>query len=180
MARILATTTRRVERILQADAAILRRVRAWEVPGITRLMRTLTRLGDASTWVVLGLVLLASGGSAVRHGQLLAYGAVAATVLAQALKRICRRPRPTSGIGGFTALVENPDTFSFPSGHTAVAFGVATALAGQGTALGLVMGLIAAGVGLSRVYLGAHYPLDVGVGTLLGGIAGIIARFLVL
>jgi undecaprenyl-diphosphatase len=176
----LSPPMRRVERLLQADEAILRRVRGWEVPGITRLMRTLTRLGDASTWILLGLVLLASGGSAVRHGELLAHGALIATGLAQLLKRTCRRPRPTSGIRGFTALAENPDTFSFPSGHTAVAFGVATALAGQGTALGMVMALTAAGVGLSRVYLGAHYPLDVGVGALLGGIAGVMARFLVL
>jgi undecaprenyl-diphosphatase len=180
MQALLTSASHRVQRLLRADEAILCRVRGWELPGLTRLMRTLTRLGDASTWVLLGGVLLASGGAAFRHGELLASGALLATALAQLLKRTCRRPRPTSGIRGFTALAENPDTFSFPSGHTAVAFGVATALAGQGNALGMVMAVTAFGVGISRVYLGAHYPLDVGVGALLGGIAGVMARFLVL
>src|SRR4051812_30847344 len=97
----------RVRRLLVLDEALLRRVRAWEVPPLTRVMRYLTRLGDTSSWIVLGLVLLASGGGAWRHGRLLAGGALMATALAQLLKRLCRRPRPTSGIRGFTALTEN-------------------------------------------------------------------------
>jgi undecaprenyl-diphosphatase len=176
----MARFTANFHRLLQVDEKLLRHVRAWELPKLTKFMKTLTKLGDASSWVVIGLVLLATGGVAVRYGTLLAAGAMFALMLSQALKRVCRRPRPDAKITGFTALVENPDTFSFPSGHTAVACGVAFALAGQGTALGMLMGALAAGVGLSRVYLGAHYPLDVGVGGILGGVAGILARLLVL
>jgi undecaprenyl-diphosphatase len=39
--------------------------------------------------------------------------------------------------------------------------------------------LVAVGIGLSRVYLGGHYPLDVGAGALLGVLGGLAARLLV-
>lgn len=168
------------QRILRADEALLRRVRSWELPWVTAMMRYLTRLGDAGSWVVVGSVLIASGREGAHHALLLGFGAGIATLFAQTLKRLCRRPRPTSRIGGFVALTENPDTFSFPSGHTAVAFGVAIALAGQGYALGALMALLAVGVGVSRVYLGAHYPLDVAVGAVLGIASGVLARLAIL
>ena len=180
MSRSLTLPSRGVQRLLLADEAILRRVRRFESPMITRLMQGLTRAGDATSWIMLGLLLFASGGTAHRHGLLLATGAGLATAAAQVLKRVCRRTRPSLGIRGFTALAENPDTFSFPSGHTCAAVAVAFALAGQGAALGAFMAALAAGVGVSRVYLGAHYPLDVAVGGLLGAGAGILARMLVL
>ena len=168
----------RLQRLLRADEAMLKQIRCLQWPWLTVAMRGLTRLGDVSSWVVLGLVLLACGGAAQHYGALLAVGALIATGLSQVVKRTCRRTRPSLGIRGFVALVENPDVFSFPSGHTSVAVGVAIALAGQGAALGPLMAALAAGVAVSRLYLGAHYPLDVAAGVLLGGCSGILARAL--
>jgi len=37
---------------------------------------------------------------------------------------------------------------------------------------------LASAIGLSRVYLGAHYPLDVGVGAAMGSLAGWLVRTL--
>ncbi|HBL31707.1 MAG TPA: phosphoesterase [Acidobacteria bacterium] len=166
------------QRMISLDQAILLAVRRLESPAMTRVMRTLTRLGDTSTWVVLGLALIAAGGPGPRYGTLLGGGACLAVAASQALKRICCRPRPSCGIGGFAALVENPDAFSFPSGHTAASFGIAVALAGEGDWLGGLVLSLASGIALSRVYLGAHYPLDVAAGVVVGATCGLLARLL--
>jgi undecaprenyl-diphosphatase len=168
--------------VVSIDQAVLLAVRRWESRGMTRAMRLLTRLGDTATWVVVGLAFLAAGGAAARYGALLGAGAVLAVAVSQLLKRVCCRTRPDcgmAGVGGFAALAENPDAFSFPSGHTAAAFGIAVALAGEGSWLGGLTLSLAAGIAVSRVYLGAHYPLDVAAGTLLGTLCGLAARLLV-
>jgi undecaprenyl-diphosphatase len=165
--------------LVSVDQRLLLAVRRWESAFMTRLMKTLTHLGDTSTWVVVGLALGLSGGRGPRYASLLGLGAGIAVLVSQALKRLCCRARPSCGIGGFAALVENPDAFSFPSGHTAAAFGIAVALAGEGSGLGALILTLASGIALSRVYLGAHYPLDVAAGTLVGSLAGIAARLIV-
>ncbi|HEX4803365.1 MAG TPA: phosphatase PAP2 family protein [Myxococcaceae bacterium] len=166
-----------VRQLLRFDEAVLLGMCRWRPRSLTLAMRALTRCGDASTWIVVALVLLAAGGQARRCGLLLGSAALIATILSQGLKRTCRRARPSSCIGGFTALMENPDAFSFPSGHTAAASAVAIALAGQGWLGPFHLGLALA-IATSRVYLGAHYPLDTAAGGALGLIAGLLARAL--
>jgi len=160
-------------RLVALDQLLLLTVRSWESVAVTHVMRTFTRLGDPASWVFFGLALGLSGGEGPRHCGLLGASTSLALLASQALKRLCRRPRPTSGIGGFAALTENPDAFSFPSGHTAVAFAAALALAGEGAGLGWLLLAVAVGIALSRVYLGAHYPLDVAAGALLGLAVGV-------
>jgi len=161
------------------DQALLLGVRRWESDFMTCLMTSLTRLGDTSTWVVVGLALGLSGGQGPRYACLLGLGAAIAVAGSQVLKRLCRRARPSCGLGGFAALVENPDAFSFPSGHTAAAFGIAVALSGEGSGLGALILTLASGIAVSRVYLGAHYPLDVAMGMLVGALSGLMARLIV-
>ena len=166
----------RLARLLAIDERLLVAVRRLHGPWRTRLARALTRAGNSSSWTLVVLVLLAGGqpftGLAVR----LAAATLLGTLLSQALKRSLHRPRPTSAIFGFEALAENPDRFSFPSGHTTAAFAAAVALAGAPYGIGPAALLLALGIGTSRVYLGAHYPLDVGAGVVLGTAAGVIAR----
>lgn len=165
-------------RVASLDQALLLAVRRLESAAMTRCMRTLTRLGDTSTWVVVGLALIAAGGPGPRYAALLGGGAFLAVALSQILKRLCCRTRPSCGIGGFAALVENPDAFSFPSGHSAASFGIAVALAGEGDWLGGLVLTLASGIAVSRVYLGAHYPLDVGAGVVVGVASGLVVRLL--
>jgi undecaprenyl-diphosphatase len=157
--------------VLALDEAILLGMRRWRSAAVTLAMKTFTRFGDALSWIFSALVLIAAGGEATRVGLRVGLAAGLAALVAQVFKRLWRRARPTVGIANFTALVENPDAFSFPSGHAAAAFAVALAMAGLVPG-GPAFAALAFAVGLSRVYLGAHYPLDVAAGALIGILCG--------
>jgi undecaprenyl-diphosphatase len=170
----------RFRRILSFDEALLLGMRRFQSPIRTAVARALTRAGDGNTWAVVGLGCLASRTTLSTHlGLRIAAATLGATALSQALKRSLTRARPDASIAGFEPLAANPDRFSFPSGHTAAAFAVSVALAGEPVELGPLALLLATGIGLSRVYLGAHYPLDVVAGGILGLFAGLAARLLV-
>ena len=167
-------------RLLRWDEAILLKARRLHSPRRTALARALTRAGDGSSWTLYALLLLATfDPTAVAATLRLATAAGIATLLSQILKRSLGRARPDRAIVGFEALSGNPDRFSFPSGHTAAAFAVAVAFAGAPFGLGAALFLFALGIAVSRVYLGAHYPLDVAAGAVLGLFAGLASRLLV-
>ena len=65
-------------------------------------------------------------------------------------------------------LIEPEDRFSFPSGHAAAGLAVALPIAvAIGGLLGAAVLLFGLAVGVSRCYLGVHYPGDVLMGWLL-------------
>src|SRR5207248_9729764 len=138
-----------IARLLHLAELLFRRIGSFRPSGLVRVMRGLTHLGNAESWFVIGFFLLACGGQAAHYGLLLGTGALLATLVSQTLKRACCRPRPSNKLPGFVAIVDNPDAFSFPSGHAAAAFPVAVALAGQGAGLG-PLALVLATNGSSR------------------------------
>jgi undecaprenyl-diphosphatase len=170
----------RFQRLLSFDEALLLSMRRFHSPWRTAIARAFTAVGDARSWTFMGLALLATGSTRGMHlGFRLGAAATIATIFSQTLKRSLTRARPDTAIQGFEPLAANPDRFSFPSGHTSAAFAVAVAFAGEPGGLAPLATLLATGISLSRVYLGAHYPLDVAAGGVLGVFAGIAARLLV-
>lgn len=84
------------------------------------------------------------------------------------LKRFFRRRRPFLAFVKARVLGPRPKDFSFPSGHSAAAFGGALLLTTHVPALGPLFYAIALIVAVSRVYLGVHYPSDVVLGAAAG------------
>ena len=109
-------------------------------------------------------------------------GAAALAWLADnAAKHVADRPRPYTVVAGAVLRQAPPHGSSFPSSHTAVVFAVAIAAIPYIPRRGVpIVVVYAALVGWSRVYLGAHYPLDVlagmGLGVAIGGVALLVAR----
>jgi undecaprenyl-diphosphatase len=61
---------------------------------------------------------------------------------------------------------------SFPSGHTTAVFSVIVPFLLQTPSLAAVLIPLGLSVGISRIYLGLHYPSDVIAGGILGGSFG--------
>lgn len=86
-----------------------------------------------------------------------------------------RRTRPCNLIEGVRNLTKMQDRFSFPSGHAAAAFLMATVLRYYYPPLTIPLYLIASAIGISRIYNGLHFPSDVLVGGILGFISAKLA-----
>lgn len=93
-------------------------------------------------------------------------------------------PRPLEVLAPQTIHVIGEPLFiaAMPSGHTITAFAAATAiyftLAPQRRRRFLWLFLVALGVGLSRLAVGAHWPADVAVGAALGILSGLVGAWL--
>ena len=98
-----------------------------------------------------------------------------ATAIVQGpVKRVARRQRPHR-LRFAIVVGKRPTDSSFPSGHTAGSFAAAAAIGAVLPGQRLPLLGVASAVGLSRVYLGHHFPSDVLAGAALGGVAGHIA-----
>lgn len=93
--------------------------------------------------------------------------------LTSVLKDLFERVRPALANPGIEALVATPGSPSFPSGHAATAFAAAIAVGAFYPRLRWMLLGLAALVGISRIYLGVHYLLDVLAGTALGIVLGL-------
>jgi len=102
-------------------------------------------------------------------------------VVAEAFKYTINRQRPYIKYPGQVYAYDASETGkSFPSGHTTIAFAVATSLSLQYKKWYVVVPayLWAAGVGYSRLYLGEHYPSDVLAGAAIGTGSAFLSHWL--
>ncbi len=161
------------------DLSIARRIQSISLPGFAMLMNAVSLFGNGwIPWTLVvftGLALIKIGLKA--EGLICMGGAGSGWVVNQLLKLSIGRPRPSYVLVRVAGVFNDE---SFPSGHVVFFvefFGFLVFLAHvllkrgplrQGSMI--VSGLLIALVGMSRVYLGAHWPSDVAGGYLAGGI----------
>jgi membrane-associated phospholipid phosphatase len=158
-------------RTLQFDNRVRMFVHAYANPALTALMRGISLIGDPGVLVALTVPVMVWF---VRTGRartvlMFAIAMAGAELLDQLLKLAFHRPRPATFFG-----LAQPMGYSFPSGHALVSlafFGALAVFVARRRWLYYVAAAISvAAIGLSRVYLGMHYPTDV-----LGGWAAAAA-----
>ena len=178
----------RLETISSFDEPIIDFVQGVEAPWLTTVMRMFTDIGSTTAVLVLGVVALGILLMKEYRSQAILFViALAGTgILNQTLKLIFKRERPDLNrlidIGGY----------SFPSGHTMIAFSLYTILtyiiwrnlksswSRIGIAVLAVFMIIM--IAVSRIYLGVHFPSDIVGGFLASSvflflIIGIYQRF---
>lgn len=138
--------------------------------GSTRLdrpMRLISSLGSA--WTSIGLCLLLwlvpeDRGQAAS----VSFSVAGSHMMVQALKRFFRRRRPYGKLATVRTVTSRLMDGSFPSGHTTAAFSIVGVFSVTAQAAAVPLWTLASLIGLSRVYLGHHYPTDVLAGAAIG------------
>ena len=144
------------------------------------IMPLITLLGeDGVFWIVLAAVLFLIPKTR-KIGTAMCLALVLDVLLCNVLiKPLVARPRPWTWHPGMedaiAAMAPLPSGFSFPSGHTAASFAGACAILFSKNRWGIPAVILAALIGLSRLYLYVHYPTDVLCGALLGILCALLA-----
>ena len=142
-------------------------------PFLDKLMGLVTNLGGEAVFIVAAIVVFWCLNKSC--GYYMMTVGFAGTIINQFLKLWFRIPRPWVKDPNFT-IVESARAeatgYSFPSGHTQNAFAVfgSPARFFKNTALRIVFILLIALTAFSRMYVGVHTPLDVGVSIIVGTI----------
>ncbi len=97
-------------------------------------------------------------------------GALVALAVNQLLVAAVAEPRPYTVIPDALVLVSRSPDYSFPSDHAVMAGAVAAGVLLVNRRLGMAAAVLALVMALTRVYVGAHFPVDVAAGLGVGAI----------
>jgi undecaprenyl-diphosphatase len=157
-----------VNSILEFDARLSNQMRVAEKPGALRAISVfLAHSGDSWFWAIGLFAIWLSGDMFWKKWTIVEVAGIGLLiVLVLIIKFSIRRKRPE---GEWGRIYRYTDPHSFPSGHAARAFLIATiATALAPSWLAIILWIWAPLVALARVAMGVHYVSDVVAGTILG------------
>lgn len=165
-----------MDALLQLDGNILLWIQEYiRNDFLTPIFKFITSLGDEGyVWIAIAILLLF----------IKKYRKVGITVGVSLLgsllfnnmliKNLVARTRPYRVLDTLTILIEEPGEFSFPSGHTSSSFAAGVVLFMLlPRKYGVPAMILAFLIGISRLYVGVHYPTDVLAGMVMGTILAI-------
>ncbi|KAA9021647.1 phosphatase PAP2 family protein [Niallia endozanthoxylica] len=164
----------------QLECQVFQKVNSYFDQKILNLFfRTITHAGGAVCTITstILLILLTSN-----HMKITAISSAVALAVShlpvQLIKKFFPRKRPYLTLEK-TKVPMNPlQDHSFPSGHTTAIFSVIIPFVLLNSYLAVILLPLGFCVGLSRIYLGLHYPSDCIAGLLLGGCVGTLSFLL--
>jgi undecaprenyl-diphosphatase len=106
-------------------------------------------------------------------------GTLLAVAVNQPIVALVHEQRPYDALTGILVLATPTTDPGFPSDHATAAGAVMAGLFLVNRTLGWIAALAAAAMAFSRVYIAAHYPLDVAAGLLLGAAVTLLGWILV-
>lgn len=167
-----------LDSLLQLDGGILLWIQEYvRSTSLSVVLAPYTMLGDAGLmWIALSLAMLCFRKTRKAGALALCAMALGMVVTNLTIKPLVSRPRPWLVVEGLGHIVEENDPNSFPSGHTCAAFAAGmiwmrTLPWRWGRVAAVVL---AALMGLSRLYAGVHYPTDVLVGAIIGALCALV------
>ena len=164
---------------LDAWAFLLFNVRGQRPVWLDLIMKVLTQIGSASVALAVALVLYLIGDRMLSYKLLL--GTLTLWLVVELIKFLVHRSRPFIRLTQTRIVGNRARGRSFPSGHTSQVFFMATLITQHfHSSLWVVILLFASAflVGITRMYIGAHYPRDVLAGAILGGVWGLLGIIL--
>jgi undecaprenyl-diphosphatase len=172
---------RKIQTLYQFECKVFQQINSHFDKRIMNLFfRTITQIGGA-LFISAATVLLII--FTTNQTRLTAIASAAALALShipvQLVKKLFPRKRPYLQIET-TKILPNPlRDHSFPSGHTTAVFSVIAPFIIHIPLIAIVLLPIGLGVGISRIYLGLHYPSDVIAGGILGASFGSLCFYFV-
>ena len=142
-------------------------------PILDFIFSTITHLGEETVFLALAIIFFWCIDK--YRGYYMLLTGLIGTVVNQALKLVCRVPRPWVKDPGFTVVdsaVKEATGYSFPSGHTQSIAGTFGAIGATSKRrwFSIVCVVIIVLVAFSRMYLGVHTPADVCVSLLIAAV----------
>jgi undecaprenyl-diphosphatase len=174
MAKILAD-------FYEFECHLFRRVnRHFERKYVNFFFRNITHAGGALFTICFVLLLFFLSTNSLKYTAIASGLSLALSHIPVALaKKLYPRRRPYLALEEIKVQSNPLKDHSFPSGHTTAVFSLIIPFILYMPALAFLLIPLALCVGVSRIYLGLHYPSDVAVGLVLGSSVGALSFMMI-